>query len=217
MQNGDRDSFYTVMALSKVRGNQSEGELMALKDRDMYKWHIICICKYSHESASTIRQLSESIWIWLFGHNRIEQLLWFFSLGLSIGRVALNRFWSLLRLFLVFDYWLFLSWIVGSSHKRDIFLTGATKELTRALRVDKPIGSVKMLGTGGVESQRTRGVEECKTGLNEDRWQGVEMPGTLSLAWGGALSEQAQLGPDRFGQIGLDRSVRPGSMRKPGA
>ena len=55
MQTGDRDSFYTVMTLSKVRGNQSEGELMALKDRDMYKWHIICISD-TRESSPVVPQ-----------------------------------------------------------------------------------------------------------------------------------------------------------------
>ena len=54
----------------------------------------------------SIRLLSESIWIWLFGHDRIEQSVWFFCLG----QVVVNRIVP------CFDS-------SSSSHWRDIFLT----------------------------------------------------------------------------------------------
>ena len=72
-----------------------------------------------------IQLLSESIPIWLFGHNRIEQSVWFFWPRPRCCEPILSFLW----LFLVFDCWLFLNRIVGSSHKRDIFITVRTSHV----------------------------------------------------------------------------------------
>ena len=73
------------------------------------KWHINSICRYSLESASTdstIVQINSDL---------------IFRPRLS----CCQPIWSLLWLFLVFDYWLLLSWMVGSFNNRDIFLTNS--------------------------------------------------------------------------------------------
>ena len=75
------------------------------------------ICRYSPESVSTNSTIV-----------RIDLIIRP-QLNRTIGLVFRSRpsccqlIWSLLRLFLAFDIWLFLSRIVNSSHRRDIFLT----------------------------------------------------------------------------------------------